>query len=237
MKAVVLCGGEGTRLRPLTRCVNKNLLPVGNKPMIMYPLERLKSAGVVQVCIITGAEHMGDVVDLLRSGSEHGLDITYRVQEKPNGISAAISLAEDFVNNDQFIVILGDNVFDADLTPLVRKLEQTDCACVLVKEVSDPERFGVVAYDSYGKIVDILEKPKCPPSNDIVIGVYGYQANAFDHIRTLKPSARGEYEVTDLNNCYLREGKLLVEKIDGFWIDCGTFPTLEAANKWAWENK
>lgn len=249
MKGILLCGGTGSRLRPLTKVMNKNLLPVGRDPMILYPLRKMAEAGIKKICIVTGADHMGSVVDLLGSGGEYGVDITYRVQDKPGGIAQAIGLAEDFVGLDYSVTILGDNLFDANLSKLVQEYEDsepkypTSClspndfgpATVLVKEVPDPERFGVVEY-SNGVPTKIVEKPEQAPSSDAVIGVYLYPPCVFDKIRNLQPSARGELEVTDLNNLYLREGRLQTHKVEGFWIDAGTFEALQTANEWAYVN-
>lgn len=237
MRGIILAGGNGTRLRPLTYTINKNLIPVGGKNMLLYPLEKMVNAGVKEVCITCGAEHMGHVVELLKSGDEFHADITYRVQDKPLGISHAISLGKNFASNQPVVVILGDNLFDADLANLVKPYQKNpdyDRATVFVKEVSDPERFGVVKY-AEGKVVDVIEKPVNPPSNHAIIGVYAYPKNVFKQIARLKPSDRGEYEVTDLNRLYLEEGKLDVINIgDSEWIDAGTHESLKKANLWAY---
>lgn len=207
--------------------------------MLLYPLSKMREAGITKVLITTGSDHIGSVVDLLGDGSDYGVDLTYRVQKKPNGISAAIALAEDFARGHHLITILGDNLFDADLSPIKHHFEKDpEKAMVFVTEVPDPERFGVIEY-SEGVPARIIEKPKNPPSHDAVIGVYAYPASCngaspFDYIRTLKPSARGELEVTDLNNVYLSSRQLVVNKISGFWVDAGTMPTLKKANEWAW---
>lgn len=240
MRGIILAGGNGTRLRPLTLTINKNLIPVGGKNMLLYPLEKMVKAGVKEVCVTTGAEHMGDVVELLKSGAEFGADITYRVQDSPDGISHAISLAENFASKQPVVVILGDNLFDADLNSLVKPYQENpdyDRATVFVKKVQDPERFGVVKYDG-DKVVDVIEKPKNPPSDHAIIGVYSYPKNVFDKIKLLKPSARGEYEVTDLNRLYLEDGKLDVINIgDSEWIDAGTHESLRRANLWAYSKE
>lgn len=234
MKGVILAGGHGTRLRPLTNVTNKNLLPVGREPMIMYPIRKMKEAGITEICITCGSDHMGSMVELCRSGRSLGVDITYRVQEEALGIAHAIALCENFVGGDDFTVILGDNVFDDSIAPLLSK-KMRDQAGVCVIHVPDPERFGVVEYDAEGKPCNIIEKPKVPPSNDAVIGIYTYPSDAFDVIRNMKPSARGEYEVTDLNNHYLKQGKMFVHRLVGEWIDCGTHESLYRANMWAYK--
>jgi glucose-1-phosphate thymidylyltransferase len=242
IKGVILAGGLGTRLRPITQTINKNLIPVGPKPMLLYPLEKLVQAGITKICITTGSEHMGDIVDLLGSGEEFGADITYRVQSRPGGISQAVALAEDFAGSDPFVVILGDNLFDASLEPILKHFNsRPDSAMVYTYAVADPSRFGVVRYDDKGQPIEIIEKPQDPPSADAVIGVYAYPGlcnglTPFDHIRSLKPSERGELEITDLNNIYLRLGKLRTHRISGSWIDAGTLPSLRRANEWAWKN-
>lgn len=236
MKGIILAGGSGTRLRPLTNVMNKNLLPVGNKPMLEYPIEKLVGAGISDICIVTGAEHMGAVVDLCRSGEKYGADITYRVQEKPEGIAQAIGLCRGFSQGEDICVLLGDNLFDASLIPAINTFYKTSKAVVLVKEVEDPERFGVVEYEE-GNPIAILEKPKKAPSSDAVIGVYMYPNDVFDIILGLKPSDRGELEVTDINQHYLKNRKLSVNKISGFWIDAGQPESLMKANLWAYKHE
>lgn len=237
MRGVILAGGKGSRLYPITHTINKNLIPVGGRLMLEYPLMKMAEAGITEVCIVSGVEHIGMVIELCQSGSKYGLDLTYRVQEKPLGIAHGIGLARNFARNDDLLVILGDNLFEASLKDIVSYHSSTmsNNAFILVKEVHDPERFGVVEYDSAGRIIAVIEKPKKAPSNDIVIGVYCYPPDVFDRIDALQPSARGEYEVTDLTNLYLNEGKLKSHKIEGFWIDAGSHESLKAANLWAWE--
>jgi glucose-1-phosphate thymidylyltransferase len=234
MKGVLLCGGNGTRLRPLTNFINKNLLPVGRQPMLLHPIQKLKEAGVTEILITCGSEHMGNIIDLCRSGKSLGIDITYKVQEEALGIAHAIALAENFVGKDHFCVILGDNVFDQNLFSAISS-HQLGNAGIFVKSVDDPSRFGVVKYNESGDPVKLVEKPNDFISNDAVIGVYIYPPDAFDHIRSLQPSARGEYEVTDLNNIYMEQGRMKVHRIDGEWIDCGTFDSLHKANNWAFK--
>ncbi len=236
MRGLILAGGSGTRLRPITDVLNKNLVPVGGKLMLEYPLMKMAEAGITEVCIVSGVEHIGMVIELCKSGSKWGLDLTYRVQEKPMGIAHGIGLAKNFARNDDLLVILGDNLFEASLKPIVdyHNSHISNNAFVLVKEVPDPCRFGVVEYDGNGKVKAVIEKPEVAPSNDIVIGVYCYPPDVFDKIERLQPSPRGEYEVTDLTNMYLNERKLKTHKIDGFWVDAGTHQALKEANLWAW---
>lgn len=238
MRGLILAGGSGTRLRPITEVLNKNLVPVGGKLMLEYPLMKMAEAGITEVCIVSGVEHIGMVIELCKSGSKWGLDLTYRVQEKPMGIAHGIGLARNFARNDDLLVILGDNLFEASLKPIVdyHNSHISNNAFVLIKEVTDPCRFGVVEYDQTGRIIKaVIEKPEVAPSNDIVIGVYCYPPDVFDKIEKLQPSPRGEYEVTDITNMYLKEGKLRTHKIDGFWVDAGNHSALKEANLWAWD--
>lgn len=229
MKGVILAGGTGSRLKPLTKVTNKHLLPVGRKPMIYHPIEKLIGAGIEEIMIVTGVEHMGDVVGLLGSGKDFGCKFTYKVQDEAGGIAQALALAETFVGKDQMAVILGDNVFQDDLKPFADEFRtQKDGAKVLVKEVSDPERFGVVEIKG-GKVVSVEEKPKQPKSKYIITGVYFYDAQVFNIIRKLKPSKRGEFEITDVNNAYVSKGELTYNILSGWWTDAGTFESLERA--------
>jgi len=234
MKGIILAGGTGSRLRPLTNVMNKNLLPVGSKPMLEYPIEKLVEAGITEICIITGAEHMGSIVDLCRSGKGYGCDITYKVQEEAGGIAQAIGLAEKFAGKDDVCILLGDNLFDAPLKLAIDKFNEVLGSVVLVKEVDDPERFGVVEYKD-NLPIRIIEKPKDPPSNHAVIGVYLYTNDVFDIIPLLKPSDRGELEVSDINQAYLNQNLLSISEIEGFWIDAGTHESLMEANLWAYK--
>lgn len=233
MKGIILAGGTGSRLKPLTNVMNKNLLPVGNKPMLEYPIEKLVEAGIKEICVVTGAEHMGAVVDLCRSGKQYDCDITYKVQEKPGGIAQAIGLAEKFAAGDDICVLLGDNLFDASLTEPRKCFERVDGAVVLIKDVTDPERFGVVEYKNL-KPYRIIEKPVNAPSSHAVIGVYFYPNDVFQIIPKLKPSARGELEVSDINQTYIDNNRLTVSKIEGFWIDAGNHQAYKEANLWAY---
>jgi glucose-1-phosphate thymidylyltransferase len=239
-RGIILSGGLGSRLRPITHTINKNLIPVGPQPMLLYPVKKCAEAGITELCLTTGPEHAGAIVNLLGDGSDYKVSLTYRMQKVANGISAAIALAESFADNSNVLVLLGDNLFDAPLTPIIEHFKEfPEHALVYTYKVPDPQRFGVIEYKEDGTPLRIIEKPQTPPSNDAVIGVYAYPAKCngktpFDYIRTLKPSARGELEVTDLNNVYLEMGKLKVHSIEGFWVDAGTFPTLKKANEWAW---
>jgi glucose-1-phosphate thymidylyltransferase len=231
MRGVVLAGGTGSRLRPLTKVTNKHLLPVGRKPMIYYPIEKLTGIGIEEVLIVTGVEHMGDVVGLLGSGREFGCRFTYKVQDEAGGIAQALGLAENFAGGQPIAVILGDNIFQASLKDHARRfLEQKTGARLLLKQVPDPERFGV-AEVRQGKVLGIEEKPKSPKSDCAVTGIYFYDASVFDIIRTLKPSARGELEITDVNNAYVRKGQMSCDILDGWWTDAGTFESWTRANE------
>lgn len=231
LKGVVLAGGTGSRLMPLTKVTNKHLLAVGRKPMVYYPIEKLLSVGIRDILIVTGVEHMGDVVNLLGSGREFGCRFTYKVQDEAGGIAQAIGLAENFVGGDRLAVILGDNIFQADIKPYADKfMAQKEGARVLLKEVRTPERFGI-AKISNGKVLNIEEKPDKPESNYAITGIYFYDSQVFDIIRTLKPSGRGELEVTDINNRYIDNGTLKCDILEGWWTDAGTFESLQRANQ------
>lgn len=239
MRCVLLCGGNGSRLYPLTRSINKNALPIGLKHMFEYPLDRIREAGITEVCIVSSPHHMGSFVEILGDGSSLGLDITYRIQSEAKGIAHGIYQAKNFARNDDLLVILGDNIFDFSLKDIVSYHSQviSNNAFVVVKEVEHPNRFGVVEYNYDGKVKQIIEKPQVAPSNDAVIGIYCYPTDVFDKIDTLEPSARGEYEVTDLNNLYVQEGKLKTHKVDGFWVDAGVPESLKVAQDWAWKQQ
>lgn len=231
LKGVVLAGGTGSRLFPLTKVTNKHLLPVGRKPMIQYPIEQLTGAGICEIMIVTGREHMGDVVNLLGSGSEYGCEFTYRVQDRAGGIAEALGLARSFVGNGRMVVILGDNIFEKPLaTSIKRFVDQKDGARVLLKEVDDPTRFGV-AEVSGDRIVSIVEKPSQPKSNLAVVGAYMYDRAAFEFIDRLSPSARGELEITDVNNHYVESGSMRFDTVEGWWSDAGTFESLAHAGE------
>jgi len=226
MKGVVLAGGTGSRLMPLTKVTNKHLLPVGRKPMIYHPVEKLTQAGTQEILIVTGVEHMGDVVSLLGSGKDFGVRFTYKVQDEAGGIAQALSLAENFAGGDRIAVILGDNIFEDSLAGEVSLYrDQPAGARVLLKEVPDPQRFGVAEVKD-GKVIGIEEKPKKPKSDYAVTGVYFYDDKVFNIIRTLRPSGRGELEITDVNNAYLKRGELTYGLMKGWWSDAGTFESL-----------
>ena len=230
MKGVILAGGLGTRLLPLTKITNKHLLPIYNQPMIYYPIQTLVRAGIDEIVLVTGGHYAGDFLNLLGNGKDFGLRfINYAYQEGEGGIADALRLARVFTGKDKIAVILGDNILEKDITAHVQKFKEQEGAKILLKEVPDPERFGVAELDATGHVVSIVEKPKKPKSNLAVIGVYLYDAQVWDIIQTLKPSERGELEITDVNNAYLRMGKLTADVIDGWWTDAGTFPSLYRA--------
>lgn len=231
LKGVILAGGTGSRLMPLTKVTNKHLLPVGQKPMIYYSIEKLTSIGIEQILVVTGIEHMGDVVSLLGSGKDFGCRFTYKVQDEAGGIAQALGLAEDFTQGQLLLVILGDNVFQDNLKDYAAKfIAQEIGARLLLKEVQNPERFGV-AEIANDRVISIEEKPKRPKSNYAVTGIYFYDASVFDIIRRLVPSARGELEITDVNNAYIAKGQLAYDILKGWWTDAGTFESLIRANE------
>ena len=227
MKGVVLAGGLGTRMFPLTKVTNKHLLPVYDKPMIYYPIQALVNAGIDEILIVTGGNSAGDFLRLLGNGKEFGLrHINYTYQEGEGGIAAALSLAEYFADEDKIVVILGDNIIEKNICKAVSAFrKQKKGARILLKEVHDPKRFGVPTLKG-DKIIRIDEKPEKPASNYAVIGIYMYDHTVFDFIRTLKPSQRGELEITDVNNYYIREKALYWDVLDGWWTDAGTFDSL-----------
>ena len=229
MKGIILAGGTGSRLYPLTKVTNKHLLPIGDKPMIYYPIEKLTEVGIHEILIVTGTEHMGDVVNLLGSGKDFGCRFTYKVQDEAGGIAQALGLAENFVGDDTMTVILGDNIFQTSLQKAIASYPGRG-AQILLKEVSDPERFGVAEVDG-DKIVGIEEKPDQPVSNLAVTGVYMYDARVFDYIRQLEPSERGELEITDVNNYYISEQAMRFSIMDGWWTDAGTPASYKRANE------
>lgn len=231
MKGIVLAGGTGSRLFPLTKVTNKHLLPVGQKPMIFHPVEKLVEAGMEEILIVTGVEHMGAVVSLLGSGKDFKCRFTYRVQDEAGGIAQALGLAEHFVHGDQCTVILGDNIFQDSIADQAKAFrEQKVGARILLKEVSDPQRFGVAEL-SGDKVAKIEEKPKQPKSNLAVTGIYFYDAQVFKMIKTLKPSGRGELEITDVNNYYIQQNQLTFGTFNGWWSDAGTFESLGKVNR------
>lgn len=231
MKGIILAGGTGSRLFPLTKVTNKHLLPVGNKPMIYYPIEKLTGAGIDEILIVTGTEHMGDVVNLLGSGKDFGCRFTYKVQDEAGGIAQALGLAENFVGDDSMVVILGDNIFEATLESALKNYPGSG-GQILLQKVDDPERFGVAEL-SGDKIVGIEEKPEQPKSKYAVTGIYMFDSGVFELIKTLKPSERGELEITDVNNHYIKTGSMRYSILEGWWTDAGTHESYKIANRLA----
>jgi len=251
MKGIILAGGTGSRLFPLTKVTNKHLLPVGQEPMIFHPVRKLTDAGIEEILVVTGVEHMGDVVTLLGSGKDFRCRFTYKVQDEAGGIAQALGLAESFAGDDLMCVILGDNIFEDAIGPYVKAFreqgkgarlllkivpyvaafrEQARGARLLLKQVPDPQRYGVAEVEG-SRVVRIVEKPKKPKTDLAVVGIYFYDSRVFDIIRTLKPSGRGELEITDVNNHYLRAGTLHCDRLQGWWTDAGTFDSLASANE------
>ncbi|MFD7523216.1 sugar phosphate nucleotidyltransferase [Paenibacillus chitinolyticus] len=235
MKGIILAGGTGSRLYPLTKVTNKHLLPVGKYPMIFHSVAKLKEAEINDILIVTGKDHMGDVVNLLGSGREFGVSFTYRVQDEAGGIAQALDLAEQFIGQDKMVVILGDNVFEDSIKPFVKKFEQHKSgAKILIQEVPDPQRYGVPELQGE-KIISIVEKPELPKSNYAVTGIYMFDSSVFKIVKTLKPSRRGELEITDVNNAYIENGDLTYDILSGWWTDAGTHTSLAKANELAKE--
>ncbi|MFA6467205.1 MAG: sugar phosphate nucleotidyltransferase [Patescibacteria group bacterium] len=232
MKGIILAGGAGSRLQPLTKVTSKQLLPVYDKPMIYYPLETLIEGGIKDILIISDPSNIGNFVRLLGSGKDFGVKISYEVQDKPEGIAQAFIIGENFISDDNVTLILGDNLFVGDGEFLDQAIKSfSSGGRVFAKQVPDPNRFGVVEFDKQGKVVSIEEKPDQPKSNFAVTGLYIYDNSVIDKAKNLKPSARGEVEVTDINNLYLKEGTLDVKTYEHYWLDTGTFDTLlEAGN-------
>lgn len=227
MKGVILAGGTGSRLYPLTKVTNKHLLPVYDKPMIYYPMETLINAGIKDIMIVSGRGHAGHFLELLGSGVDFGVHFTYEIQEKAGGIAQALSLAEDFVDGDSVTVILGDNIFQDNIKEDVVNFNSG--AKIFLKEVTDAHRFGVAELKGK-KVIGIEEKPKQPKSNLAVTGLYIYDFDVFNAIKTLKPSGRGELEITDVNNYYVNKGIMEYGMLEGFWSDAGTFESLLRAS-------
>ncbi|AUO06977.1 spore coat protein [Paenibacillus jamilae] len=233
MKGIILAGGTGSRLFPLTKVTNKHLLPVGKYPMIFHSIYKLKKADIMDILIVTGKEHMGDVVNLLGSGRDMGVTFTYKVQDEAGGIAQALYLAKQFVGTDQMVVILGDNVFEDDISPFVENFrEQNVGAKLLLQKVHDPQRFGVAEIQNQ-RILSIEEKPQVPKSDYAVTGIYMFDHRVFDIVKTLKPSTRGELEITDVNNAYIANGTLTYDILQGWWTDAGTHTSLARANELA----
>ncbi len=237
IRGVILAGGLGTRLKPLTDVTNKHLLPIYKKPMIYYPIQTLVDAGIHDILIVTGGNDAGDFLRLLGDGKTFGLEeIHYTYQKGEGGIADALSLAEHFAHGEKIVVILGDNILEKGIKKAVSDYRgQEKGAKVLLKEAEDPERFGVAEIHN-GKMVSIEEKPKHPKSRYVVTGIYMYDHQVFDIIQTLTPSGRGELEITDVNNAYLRKGELTYDILEGWWSDAGTFESLLRANRLAAES-
>lgn len=234
MKGIVLAGGTGSRLFPLTKVTNKHLLPVGDKPMIYYPIEKLLEVGIEEILIVTGTDHMGDVVNLLGSGKDFGCRFTYKVQDEAGGIAQALGLAENFAGDDPVVVILGDNIFEHSLGEAMENYAG-EGAQILIQEVHDPQRYGVAELDG-DKVISIEEKPSDPKSNYAVTGIYFFDSSVYECIKTLKPSGRGELEITDVNNYYIRKGLMKSTVLNGWWTDAGTHESLRHANKLVQKN-
>ena len=236
MKGVILAGGLGTRLRPLTLVTNKHLLPVYDRPMVYYPIQSLLDAGIDDILVVTGGEHAGDFLKLLRNGKELGIKhLEYAYQEGEGGIADALKLAQDFAEGGRIAVVLGDNIIEGSIAPAVAAYrEQASGAKILLKRVPDPHRFGVVRFEGEGsseRVAEIIEKPTDPPSDFAVTGFYFYDERVFDVCQQLKPSGRGELEITDVNNWYLKQGELTHDVLDGWWTDAGTIASLYRATR------
>ena len=231
MKGIVLAGGAGTRLRPLTKVTSKQLLPVYNKPMVLYPIETLVKAGIKDILIIIAPNNAGDFLKLLGTGEEYGCKISYIIQEKPEGIAQAFIIGKNFIDDDDATLILGDNLYEDDFSADIKNFKTG--AKIFAIHTKEAERFGVVEFDKNMRALSIEEKPKVPKSNYAVTGLYVYDNSVVKKAASLKPSARGELEITDINNLYLQEGKLEVAFVHGKWLDCGTFESLFEATELA----
>jgi glucose-1-phosphate thymidylyltransferase len=229
MKGIILSGGTGTRLSPLTKVTSKQLLPVYNKPMIMYPLETLLRAGIKDILIIIAPDHPGDYMKLLGSGREFGAKFSYEIQDKPEGLAQAFIIGEDFIGGDDVCMILGDNIFEDDFSKTIREFKSG--GHIFAKQVKDPERFGVVKFDQNMKAVKIEEKPKEYLSDYAITGLYIFDREVVAAAKSVKPSPRGELEITELHNWYLNKGNLKVDIVKGEWIDAGTFESLHLAGE------
>lgn len=233
MKGIILAGGTGTRLYPLTKMTNKHLLPVGRYPMIVHAVAKLKQAGIQDVLIVTGRDHVGAMAGLLGGGEALGLRLTYKVQERAGGIAEALGLAEPFAQGEAVAVLLGDNIFEDSLAPFAERFRQEgNGGVVWLRQMENPQRYGVPDIQN-GRIAAIEEKPEQPKSSYAVTGIYMYDCRVFDFIRNVRPSARGELEITDVNNAYIAANALSCEVLQGWWIDAGTFESLREANRLA----
>lgn len=228
MKGIVLAGGHATRLRPLTKITSKQLLPVYNKPMVYYPIETLIKMGIREILIIVAPEYSGHYLNLLGSGRDFGVDFSYEIQDEPRGLAEAFIIGESFIGNDNVTMVLGDNIFDQDFSKEIATFKSG--AMIYAKKVEDPQRFGVVEFDSNMQALNIEEKPKVPKSDYAVVGLYTYDNRVVEYAKNLKPSARGEIEITDLNNLYLKNGEMKVNIFGGMWEDAGTFESLVRVN-------
>ncbi|MDD5071535.1 MAG: sugar phosphate nucleotidyltransferase [Patescibacteria group bacterium] len=233
MRGIILSGGSATRLRPCTKVTSKQLLPIYNRPMIYYPLNTLLKAGIKEILIIVAPERAGDYLNLLGSGREFGAKFTYEIQDKPTGLPEAFVIGENFIDQEDVCMILGDNIFEDDLSGEIKGFKGG--GKIFAKEVPDPERFGIVEFDKDRKVISIEEKPKNPKSNYCVTGLYIYDKRVVEAAKNLAPSARGETEIVDLHNWYLKKGELEVAVVKGEWIDAGTFDSLLRAQNFAKE--
>lgn len=238
MKGIILAGGHGTRLLPMTRVTNKHLLPVYDKPMIYYPIQCLVNAGITDIMIVTGGNNAGHFLELLGNGSDFGLkELHYTYQVGAGGIADALRLTEDFIDSDKMVVVLGDNIIEKNIVKAVKDFDaQPSGAKIMLKEVPDPHRFGVAQIDDNGKVLNIIEKPKQPKSNLAVIGIYMFDKTVFDIISTLKPSDRGELEITDVNNAYIQQETMTCQILDGWWSDAGTIQSLHRVSNMIAQN-
>lgn len=235
MKGIILAGGKGTRLRPLTRVTSKQLLPIYDQPMIFFPLQTLLKAGIEDILIIVAPDHAGDFLKLLGSGKEFGCDFTYEIQEKAEGLAQAFIIGKDFIGDDNVTLILGDNLFEDDFSQPIQSFQSG--GRVFAKKVPDPERFGVVEFNENNQAISIEEKPETPKSEYAVTGLYIYDQTVVEKAHALQPSDRGELEITDLNNAYLKEGSLDVAFVEGRWFDTGTFESMYEATSFAREKR
>ena len=236
MKGIILAGGKGTRLHPLTKATNKHLLPLGKEPMLYHPIRQMCSAGIQDILVVTSTQHMGDVVNCLGSGADFGCSLTYKVQEEAAGIADALRLGESFAGKDKICVMLGDNVFENSIAPYADNFDRQEMgARVVVKEVGEPERYGVAAMDER-QILEIEEKPKNPKSNFAVVGLYFYDNQVWDIVRGIGRSSRGEFEITSVNNAYMERGQLMFDVCEGRWSDAGTFESWMEASTLMFHN-
>ena len=233
MRGIILSGGSATRLRPCTKVTSKQLLPIYNRPMIYYPLNTLIKAGIKEILIIVAPERAGDYLNLLGSGKDFGVKFIYEIQDEPRGLADAFIVGENFIDKENVVMILGDNIFEDDLSNEIKNFKKG--AKIFAKEVSDPERFGIVEFDENNKAISIDEKPEKPKSNYCITGLYIYDSRVVEAAKSVKPSKRGELEITELHNWYLRKNELEVAMVKGEWIDAGTFDSLLKAQNLAKE--